>query len=115
VWVAEHKLFIGMLPKGATKADVMAVFLPYGNIKELSVIKGSQPTSKGSPLFIKLSSDMVFELQIVLFSFVFELLCIISQDHCSISSIMTSVCDAVPRNLPEAFFVHTKSMESSVY
>ncbi|CAK9869743.1 unnamed protein product [Sphagnum jensenii] len=42
----EHKLFIGMLPKGATKADVMAVFLPYGNIKELSVIKGSQPTSK---------------------------------------------------------------------
>ncbi len=102
MWVAEHKLFIGMLPKGATKADVMAVFLPYGNIKELSVIKGSQPTSKGSPMFIKLSisiSDMVFELQIVLFSFVFELLCSISQDHCSISSIMTSVCDAVARNL----------------
>jgi len=44
---AEHKLFIGMLPKGASKADVMAVFSPYGVIKELSVIKGSQPTSKG--------------------------------------------------------------------
>jgi len=43
----EHKLFIGMLPKGASKADVMAVFSPYGTIKELSVIKGSQPTSKG--------------------------------------------------------------------
>jgi hypothetical protein len=93
VWVAEHKLFIGMLPKGATKADVMGVFLPYGNIKELSVIKGSQPTSKGSPMFIKLSisiSDMVFELEIVLFIFVFELLC---------SIIMTSVRDAVARNL----------------
>ncbi len=102
MWVAEHKLFIGMLPKGATKADVMGVFLPYGNIKELSVIKGSQPTSKGSPMFIKLSisiSDMVFELEIVLFIFVFELLCSISQDHCSISSIMTSVRDAVARNL----------------
>ncbi len=93
MWVAEHKLFIGMLPKGATKADVMGVFLPYGNIKELSVIKGSQPTSKGSPMFIKLSisiSDMVFELEIVLFIFVFELLC---------SIIMTSVRDAVARNL----------------
>jgi CUG-BP- and ETR3-like factor len=44
----EHKLFIGMLPRGATKTDVMYVFAPYGNIKELSVIKGSQPTSKGS-------------------------------------------------------------------
>jgi len=43
----EHKLFIGMLPRGATKTDVMYVFAPYGNIKELSVIKGSQPTSKG--------------------------------------------------------------------
>jgi CUG-BP- and ETR3-like factor len=43
----EHKLFIGMLPKGASKADVMTVFSPYGTIKELSVIKGSQPTSKG--------------------------------------------------------------------
>jgi hypothetical protein len=48
VVVAEHKLFIGMLPRGATKTDVMYVFAPYGNIKELSVIKGSQPTSKGS-------------------------------------------------------------------
>jgi len=43
----EHKLFIGMLPKGASKADVMSVFSPYGVVKELSVIKGSQPTSKG--------------------------------------------------------------------
>jgi len=36
-----------MLPKGASKADVMSVFSPYGVVKELSVIKGSQPTSKG--------------------------------------------------------------------
>lgn len=47
VGTAEHKLFIGMLPKGASKADVMAVFSEYGTIKELSVIKGSQPTSRG--------------------------------------------------------------------
>eukprot|EP00250_Pteridium_aquilinum_P014629 c22104_g1_i1 orf=389-1705(+) len=42
----EHKLFVGMLPKNATEADLTAVFLPFGVIKELTVIKGSQ-ASKG--------------------------------------------------------------------
>jgi len=53
---AEHKLFIGMLPKGASKADVMGVFSPYGVVKELSVIKGSQPTSKGEIHLLALPS-----------------------------------------------------------
>lgn len=62
----EHKLFIGMLPKGASKADVMAVFSPYGSIKELSVIKGSQPTSKGElHLFCLLHEFIVFRLILV--------------------------------------------------
>jgi CUG-BP- and ETR3-like factor len=54
----EHKLFIGMLPKGASKADVMAVFSPYGTVKELSVIKGSQPTSKGDIYFHTLFAQL---------------------------------------------------------
>lgn len=42
----EHKLFVGMLPKNASEADLTAVFSPFGVIKELTVIKGSQ-ASKG--------------------------------------------------------------------
>lgn len=42
----EHKLFIGMLPKTVSEADVAAVFAQFGAIKELTVIKGSQ-ASKG--------------------------------------------------------------------
>ncbi|EFJ23463.1 hypothetical protein SELMODRAFT_442777 [Selaginella moellendorffii] len=42
----EHKLFIGMLPKSVTEAEVRDVFSEYGNIKELQVIKGSQQTAK---------------------------------------------------------------------
>ena len=69
--MSEHKLFIGMLPKGASKADVMAVFSPYGTIKELSVIKGSQPTSKGEvhpfALNFELSND-AFCLVLIMYS-----------------------------------------------
>ncbi|CAM6095102.1 unnamed protein product [Calypogeia fissa] len=51
----EHKLFIGMLPNAVTEADVTNVFSKFGRIKELSVIKGSQPTSKGCA-FLKYES-----------------------------------------------------------
>eukprot|EP01018_Ginkgo_biloba_P017437 Gb_06455 [translate_table: standard] len=43
----EHKLFIGMLPKAVSDADVSAVFSKFGTIKELQVLRGSQQTSRG--------------------------------------------------------------------
>ncbi|KAL2621177.1 hypothetical protein R1flu_001382 [Riccia fluitans] len=51
----EHKLLIGMLPSSVTEADVSNIFLKFGRIKELSVIKGLQPSSKGCA-FLKYES-----------------------------------------------------------
>jgi len=44
---SEHKLFIGMLPKNVSEAEVSALFSKYGNIKDLQILRGSQQTSKG--------------------------------------------------------------------
>lgn len=49
----EHKLFIGMLPKTVTDAEVNAVFANYGTIKELQILRGSQQTSKAGCAFLK--------------------------------------------------------------
>lgn len=49
----EHKLFIGMLPKTVTDAEVTAVFSNYGLIKELQILRGSQQTSKAGCAFLK--------------------------------------------------------------
>ncbi|XP_059438708.1 RNA-binding protein BRN1 isoform X2 [Corylus avellana] len=43
----EHKLFVGMLPKNVSEADVSALFSKYGAIKDLQILRGSQQTSKG--------------------------------------------------------------------
>ncbi|KAI3979648.1 hypothetical protein MKX01_013743 [Papaver californicum] len=43
----EHKLFIGMLPKNVSDAEVSALFSKYGKIKDLQILRGSQQTSKG--------------------------------------------------------------------
>ncbi|XP_021743892.1 RNA-binding protein BRN1-like [Chenopodium quinoa] len=43
----EHKLFVGMLPKNVSEAEVSALFSQYGTIKELQILRGSQQTSKG--------------------------------------------------------------------
>lgn len=43
----EHKLFVGMLPKNVSEADVSALFSEYGTIKDLQILRGSQQTSKG--------------------------------------------------------------------
>ncbi|XP_039061878.1 RNA-binding protein BRN1-like isoform X2 [Hibiscus syriacus] len=43
----EHKLFIGMLPKNVSEAEVAALFSKYGTIKDLQINRGSQQTSKG--------------------------------------------------------------------
>ncbi|GAB2220268.1 hypothetical protein Droror1_Dr00007912 [Drosera rotundifolia] len=43
----EHKLFVGMLPKNVSEAEVSALFSQYGTIKELQILRGPQQTSKG--------------------------------------------------------------------
>ncbi|XP_030948091.1 RNA-binding protein BRN1 isoform X1 [Quercus lobata] len=43
----EHKLFVGMLPKNVSEAEVSALFSTYGTIKDLQILRGSQQTSKG--------------------------------------------------------------------
>jgi RNA recognition motif-containing protein len=44
----EHKLFVGMLPKNVTDAEMTDLFSQYGNIKDLQILRGSQQTSKGN-------------------------------------------------------------------
>ncbi|KAJ7977486.1 putative RNA binding protein [Quillaja saponaria] len=43
----EHKLFVGMLPKNISEAEVSALFSNFGTIKDLQILRGSQQTSKG--------------------------------------------------------------------
>ncbi|CAK9175884.1 unnamed protein product [Ilex paraguariensis] len=43
----EHKLFVGMLPKNVSDADLLALFSQYGSIKDLQILRGYQQTSKG--------------------------------------------------------------------
>ncbi|CAM8988251.1 unnamed protein product [Rhodiola kirilowii] len=43
----EHKLFIGMLPKNITEAEVYDLFSIYGTINDLQILRGSQQTSRG--------------------------------------------------------------------
>ncbi|CAM8987843.1 unnamed protein product [Rhodiola kirilowii] len=43
----EHKLFIGMLPKNITEAEVYDLFSTYGTINDLQILRGSQQTSRG--------------------------------------------------------------------
>ncbi|KAL0927892.1 hypothetical protein M5K25_002114 [Dendrobium thyrsiflorum] len=49
----ERKLFIGMLPKNVTDAEVSTLFSDYGNIKELQILRGSPQTSKAGCAFLK--------------------------------------------------------------
>ncbi|XP_073113973.1 RNA-binding protein BRN1 isoform X3 [Elaeis guineensis] len=49
----EHKLFIGMLPKNVSEAEVSALFSTYGNIKDLQILRGPQQTSKAGCAFLK--------------------------------------------------------------
>lgn len=49
---AEHKLFIGMLPKNVSEDEVSSLFSQYGTIKDLQILRGSQQTSKGSFWFV---------------------------------------------------------------
>uniref|UniRef100_A0A6N2ND63 RRM domain-containing protein n=1 Tax=Salix viminalis TaxID=40686 RepID=A0A6N2ND63_SALVM len=43
----EHKLFVGMLPKNVSEAELSDLFSTYGVIKDIQILRGSQQTSKG--------------------------------------------------------------------
>ncbi|CAN6861449.1 unnamed protein product [Brassica oleracea] len=43
----EHKLFVGMLPKNVSEAELLSLFSKYGTIKDLQILRGAQQTSKG--------------------------------------------------------------------
>ncbi|KAJ8748404.1 hypothetical protein K2173_003041 [Erythroxylum novogranatense] len=43
----EHKIFVGMLPKNVSEAEVSELFSKYGTIRDLQILRGSQHTSKG--------------------------------------------------------------------
>ncbi|XP_058210266.1 RNA-binding protein BRN1-like isoform X1 [Rhododendron vialii] len=43
----EHKLFVGMLPKNVSDAELSALFSQYGTVKDFQILRGSQQTSKG--------------------------------------------------------------------
>ncbi|CAN6853267.1 unnamed protein product [Brassica oleracea] len=43
----EHKLFVGMLPKSVSEAELLSLFSKYGTIKDLQILRGAQQTSKG--------------------------------------------------------------------
>ncbi|XP_019168141.1 PREDICTED: RNA-binding protein BRN1-like isoform X1 [Ipomoea nil] len=43
----EHKIFVGMLPKNVSDAEVSGLFSQYGTVKDLQILRGSQQTSKG--------------------------------------------------------------------
>ncbi|KAK8650695.1 hypothetical protein V6N13_140322 [Hibiscus sabdariffa] len=43
----EHKLFVGLLPKNVSEAELSDLFSKYGTIKDLQILRGSQQTSKG--------------------------------------------------------------------
>ncbi|KAL6845035.1 hypothetical protein ACP4OV_025208 [Aristida adscensionis] len=49
----EHKIFVGMLPKNVTDAEMTDLFSKYGNIKDLQILRGSQQTSKAGCAFLK--------------------------------------------------------------
>lgn len=51
--ISEHKLFVGMLPKNVTESELTTLFLHYGNIKDLQILRGSQQTSKGEVFIYK--------------------------------------------------------------
>jgi RNA recognition motif-containing protein len=52
--LSEHKLFVGMLPKNVTHAEMTDLFSKYGNIKDLQILRGSQQTSKGKITLVQI-------------------------------------------------------------
>ena len=43
----ENKLFIGMLPKTIDEDDLHSMFAPYGELREVHIIRGPEGSSKG--------------------------------------------------------------------
>lgn len=43
----ENKLFIGMLPKTLNEEDLYNMFISYGDLREVHIIRGPEGSSKG--------------------------------------------------------------------
>jgi CUG-BP- and ETR3-like factor len=43
----ENKLFIGMLPKTIDEDGLRGMFSPYGELREVHIIRGTEGSSKG--------------------------------------------------------------------
>jgi CUG-BP- and ETR3-like factor len=43
----ENKLFIGMLPKTVNEQDLHGMFVPYGELREVHIIRGPEGSPKG--------------------------------------------------------------------
>jgi len=44
---ASHKLFIGMVPKTYSETDLRPIFEPFGEIKDMNVLRGADGVSRG--------------------------------------------------------------------
>lgn len=43
----ENKLFVGMLPKTFTENELHQMFVPFGELKEVHIIRGPEGSPKG--------------------------------------------------------------------
>ncbi|KAF2599734.1 hypothetical protein F2Q68_00009820 [Brassica cretica] len=63
----EHKLFVGMLPKNVSEAELLSLFSKHGTIKDLQILRGAQQTSKASLLQVKYADGELERLEHKLF------------------------------------------------
>jgi hypothetical protein len=45
--IAAHKLFVGMLTKTTSEQDLQNIFLPFGEVEEVAILRGPNNVGKG--------------------------------------------------------------------